>query len=43
VFSTKRDLAKARYDTIINGFKLKQAAGNLTEEDVQRANALLQP
>jgi outer membrane protein len=42
VFSTKRDLAKARYDTIINGFKLKQAAGNLTEEDVQRANALLQ-
>jgi outer membrane protein len=43
VFSTKRDLAKARYDTIINGFKLKQAAGNLTEEDLQRANALLQP
>lgn len=43
VFSTKRDLAKARYDTIINGFRLKQAAGNLTEEDVQRANALLQP
>jgi outer membrane protein len=42
VFSTKRDLAAARYDTIINGFKLKQAAGNLTEEDVQRANALLQ-
>ena len=41
VFSTKRDLAKARYDTIVNGFKLKQAAGNLTEEDVQRANALL--
>lgn len=43
VFSTKRDLAKARYDTIINGFRLKQAAGNLTEEDVQRANALLLP
>ncbi|MCG6874017.1 MAG: TolC family outer membrane protein [Betaproteobacteria bacterium] len=41
VFSTKRDLAKARYDTIINGFKLKQAAGNLTEDDIQRANALL--
>jgi len=43
VFSTKRDLAKARYDTIINGFRLKQAAGNLTEEDVQRANVLLLP
>jgi outer membrane protein len=41
VFSTKRDLAKARYDTIMNGFRLKQAAGNLSEEDVQRANALL--
>lgn len=41
VFSTKRDLAKARYDTIINGFKLKQAAGNLTEDDIQRANGLL--
>jgi len=41
VFSTKRDLAKARYDTIINGFKLKQAAGNLTEQDVERANSLL--
>jgi outer membrane protein len=41
VFSTKRDLAKSRYDTIISGFKLKQAAGNLSEEDVQRANALL--
>ncbi len=41
VFSTKRDLAKSRYDTILNGFRLKQAAGNLTEEDVQRANALL--
>jgi len=41
VFSTKRDLAKSRYDTIINGFKLKQAAGNLTEDDIQRANALL--
>jgi outer membrane protein len=42
VFSTKRDLAAARYDTIINGFRLKQAAGNLTEQDVERANALLQ-
>jgi len=41
VFSTKRDLAKSRYDTIISGFRLKQAAGNLSEEDVQRANALL--
>lgn len=41
LFSTKRDLSKARYDTLINGFKLKAAAGSLTEEDVARINALL--
>jgi len=41
VFSTKRDLAKARYDTILNGFRLRQAAGVLNEQDIERANALL--
>jgi outer membrane protein len=43
LFSTRRDLAKARYDTILNGLKLKSAAGILKEEDVQQVNALLQP
>lgn len=42
LFSTRRDLSKARYDTIINGLKLKSAAGTLTEQDVQQVNGLLQ-
>jgi len=35
-FSTMRDLSKARYDTLMNGLKLKAAAGTLTEEDWRR-------
>lgn len=42
LFSTRRDLAKARYDTIVNGLRLKSAAGVLKEEDLQQINALLQ-
>jgi outer membrane protein len=41
LFSTKRDLSKARYDTLVNGLKLKAAAGSLTEEDVAAVNRLL--
>ncbi len=41
VFSTKRDLSKARYDTIVNGLKLKAAAGSLSEADVEEVNRLL--
>jgi outer membrane protein len=41
LFSTKRDLAKARYDTIMAGLKLRAAAGTLGDEDVQRVNTLL--
>ncbi len=42
VFSTQRDLAKARYDTLMNSLKLKSAAGTLKEEDLQLMNALLE-
>lgn len=42
LFSTRRDLSKARYDTIINGLRLKSAAGTLTEQDVLQVNRLLQ-
>ena len=42
LFSTRRDLAKARYDTIVNGLKLKSAAGTLRDEDVVQVNGLLQ-
>ena len=41
VFSTMRDLAKARYDTLMSGLKLKAAAGTLIEEDLETANRLL--
>ena len=41
LFSTKRDLSKARYDTLLNGLKLKAASGTLTEEDLETVNRLL--
>jgi outer membrane protein len=34
LYTAQRDLAKARYDTLFQGFKLKAAAGILTESDV---------
>jgi outer membrane protein len=43
VYATQRDLAKARYDTIMNGLRLKSAAGTLKEEDVVQVNGLLNP
>ena len=41
LFSTRRDLSRARYDTILNGLRLKAAAGTLTEADLQAVNTLL--
>ena len=41
LYSTKRDLSKARYDTLMNGLRLKAAAGSLSDEDVARINGLL--
>ncbi len=41
LFTTRRDLAKARYDTILNGLRLKAQAAVLTDEDLQAVNALL--
>ena len=41
VFSTLRDLSRARYDTILNGLRLKAAAGTLSEADVAEVNRLL--
>jgi outer membrane protein len=42
LFTTRQNLAKARYDTIVNGLRLKSAAGTLKEEDMMEVNALLQ-
>lgn len=41
LFSTRRDLAKARYDTIMNGLRLKASTAVLSEEDVVQINTLL--
>ena len=43
LYSTRRDLAKARYDTLMNSLRLKSAAGALKEDDLAQINALLSP
>ncbi len=34
LFTTRRDLAKARYDVVLSGLKLRQASGQLKSEDI---------
>ena len=41
LFQTQRDLAKARYDVILNRLKLRQTSGVLTPQDVFTVEALL--
>ncbi|NMM15058.1 MAG: TolC family outer membrane protein [Rhodoferax sp.] len=41
LFQTKRDLAKARYDVLVGGLKLRQANGTLKADDLQSVNTLL--
>jgi len=41
LFQTRRDLAKARYDVVLGGLKLRQASGQLKPADVDTINALL--
>ena len=40
--TTRQNLAKARYDAIMSGLRLKSAAGILKEQDLSEVNALLQ-
>jgi outer membrane protein len=42
LFQTRRDLAKARYDVILGGLKLRLASGQLKAGDVAAVNALLE-
>lgn len=39
--NTRQSLAKARYDSIMSGLRLKAAAGSLKESDLAEVNALL--
>ncbi|MFM9879457.1 MAG: TolC family outer membrane protein [Burkholderiaceae bacterium] len=41
LFQTKRDLAQARYNVLLGGLRLRQAAGTLTAQDLLGINALL--
>ena len=43
VFSTRRDLAVARYNEIINHLRLKAGSGTLRDEDLDLVNRALQP
>ena len=42
LYSTKATLAKARYDVLVGGLKLRQASGVLKDEDLQPINAQLE-
>ena len=41
LFDTKAKLAKARYDVLVGGLKLRQASGVLKADDLQAINTLL--
>ena len=41
LFTTQRDLAKARYDVMLGGLKLRQASGQLSPGDIDAVNRLL--
>ena len=41
LYQTKRDLARARYDVLVGGLRLRLANGSLTAQDLERINAIL--
>jgi len=41
LFQTKRDLARARYDVLVGGLRLRLANGSLTPQDLLPINAVL--
>jgi outer membrane protein TolC len=41
VFQTRRDLQQARYNYLLNTLRLKSAAGQLAEGDVEAVNRAL--
>jgi outer membrane protein len=42
LYTAQRDLAKARYDTLLQGLKLKAATGILTPDDLLAVNRMLE-
>ena len=43
LYQTKRDLARARYDVLLGGLRLRQASGALAPSDLQAIDRLLAP
>ena len=43
LFTARRDLARARYDVLLNNLRLRQASGQLNPQDVANMNALFVP
>jgi outer membrane protein len=43
LYSTRRDLARARYDVLLDTLRLEQAAGRLAPSDILAINRLLSP
>jgi len=43
LFQIQRDLARARYEVLVGGLRLRQAAGQLTAADIATLGRLLQP
>ncbi len=41
LFQTRRDLDKARYDVLVGGLRLRQAAGRVTPDDVAATDRML--
>jgi outer membrane protein len=41
LYRAKRDYSRTRYDYLLNSIKLKQASGNLAQEDLEQINRLL--
>jgi outer membrane protein len=41
LYTTRRDLARARYDVLLGGLRLRQASGRLVPEDVAALNQVL--
>ena len=42
LYATRRDLAQARYDTLLAGLRLKAVSGSLSQADIEAINRLLQ-
>jgi outer membrane protein len=42
LYTTQRDLSRARYDVILGGLRLRQASGQLTPADIDLADSLLE-